>query len=299
MTLSACDTILKIAETGSLARTAEALGYTPSRISQILSAAESELGLLLFHRGRPSLVPTRECEALLPALRELHESETILSEQVGRLKHLQTGTIRIGAFTSLSCHWLPSRLKAFRALYPGIRFDLRLGHRDQIVDWARAGIIDVGLTEDPQAPELSFTLLQEDPYVAVVPEHHPLAVCESVTYDRLSGEAFIFLEPEDNRAVEEALARDGFFPTVDYRVKDDYTIMAMVESGLGVSILPRLVLNRSPYRIRALPFDPPQLRRIGFVLRKNGRLSPATQRLIAFWRQEQEDSSAPGKGDRI
>ncbi|MBR5390713.1 MAG: LysR family transcriptional regulator [Clostridia bacterium] len=297
MTLSTCDVLLKIVETGSLARTAEALGYTPSRISQILSAAESELGLLLFHRGRPTLLPTRECEALLPALRELQESETIFSEQLSRLKNLQIGTIRIGAFTSLSCHWLPARLKAFRTRYPGIRFDLRLGHRDQIVDWTRTGIIDVGLMEDPQAPELSFTLLQEDPYVVVVPEQHPLAACESVAYDRLAGEAFLFLEPEDNRAVEEALARDGFFPTVDYRVKDDYTIMAMVECGLGVSILPRLVLNRSPYRICAVPFDPPHLRRIGFVLRKNGRLSPATQRLIAFWRQEQEGSSAPEKGD--
>lgn len=297
MTLSTCDVLLKIVETGSLARTAEALGYTPSRISQILSAAESELGLLLFHRGRPTLLPTRECEALLPALRELQESETIFSEQLSRLKNLQIGTIRIGAFTSLSCHWLPARLKAFRTRYPGIRFDLRLGHRDQIVDWTRTGIIDVGLTEDPQAPELSFTLLQEDPYVVVVPEQHPLAACESVTYDRLAGEAFLFLEPEDNRAVEEALARDGFFPTVDDRVKDDYTIMAMVECGLGVSILPRLVLNRSPYRIRAVPFDPPHLRRIGFVLRKNGRLSPATQRLVAFWRQDQEGSSAPEKGD--
>lgn len=297
MTLSTCDAILKIVETGSLARTAEALGYTPSRISQILSSAEDELGLLLFHRGRPSLIPTRECEALLPALRELHESETIFSEQLNRLKNLQTGTIRIGAFTSLSCHWLPARLKAFRALYPGIRFELMLGHRDRIVEWARTGIIDVGLTEDPQTPELSFTLLQEDSFVLVVPENHPLAGRGSVTYDRLTEEAFIFLEPEDNRAVEEALVRDGFFPTVDYRVKDDYTIMAMVESGLGVSILPRLVLNRSPYHIRAVEFDPAHRRRIGFVLRKNGRLSPATQRLVAFWRQEQESSSAPGKGD--
>ena len=82
--------------------------------------------------------------------------------------------------------------------------------------------------------------------------------------------------------MEEQLHKDGFQPHVQYRVKDDYTIMALVESGLGVSILPGLVLNRTPYHISALELSPPYIRKTGNVLQDAGRVSPATERLVSF-----------------
>ena len=292
MDITICDIILKIAQLKNLTRTAEHFGYTPSWISQILKSAEEECGLTLFHRGKTGLVATRECEVLLPVLEELLRSERRLQEQLYQLKHMQTGTIRIGAFTSLSCHWLPQRLKGFNELYPNIRYELKLGDSAQIADWTRNDKIDLGLVTDPQADDLQFIQLMEDAFSVILPEDHPLAKCAVLSLDQLQQERFIFLEPEDNQAVEDWMARSGFVPHIQYRVKDDYTIMSLVESGLGISILPNLVLSRMPYRVHAAQLLPPCTRQIGIILPKNKYVSPKTRHLISFWKQEREHDAA-------
>lgn len=286
MNLPVYDIILKIAELRSLSRTAEYFSYTPSRISQILKAAEEELGVTLFHREKSGLVPTMECSVLLPSLLDLLNSEKYFQEQLNRLKKIEAGVVRIGSFTSLSCHWLPQRLKAFGRLYPQIRFELKLGDSRQIAAWTRDGVIDLGLITDPKAPDLEFIPLNEDPFAVILQEGHPLSGQGSVSYRQLQQEEFILLEPEDNDAVEEQMRQEGFQPHIRYRVKDDYTVMALVESGLGVSVLPRLVLNRSPYRICTLELFPPCVRKTGIVLRKTGHVPSATRRLVEFWMEE-------------
>ena len=283
MNLPAYEIISKIAELRSLSRTAEYFSYTPSRISQILKAAEEELGVPLFLREKSGLVPTMECTVLLPSLRELLNSEKCLQELLSRLKNIEAGVVRIGSFTSLSCHWLPQRLRAFGERYPQIKFELKLGSTSQIADWTRNGVIDLGLLTDPGAPDLAFIQLMEDEFAAIVPEGHPYARRQRAGFAELMEEDFIFLEPEDNRTVEERLRQEGFRPRVRCRVRDDYTVMALVECGLGVSILPRLVLNRTPYRIAALELSPSCSRRIGIVLPQNGHVSPATRRMVEFW----------------
>lgn len=286
MNLPAYDIILKIAELKSLSRTAEYFSYTPSRISQILKAAEEELGVPLFLREKSGLVPTPECAALLPALGELLNSEKCFREQLSRVKNVEAGTVRIGSFTSLSCHWLPQRLRVFGERYPRIQFELKLGGTREIAGWTRMGKVDLGLTTDPESPDLEFIQLMEDRFAVILPENHPLAGGRTAEAAQLAGENFLFLEQEDNSIVEEYLRREGFQPQVRYRVRDDYTVMALVECGLGVSILPELVLRRSPYRIAALELTPPCVRRTGIVLRRDGRVSPATRRLVEFWRSD-------------
>ena len=97
MNLPAYEIITKIAELKSLSRTAEYFSYTPSRISQILKAAEEELGVPLFRREKSGLIPTMECTVLLPALRELLNSEKCFQEQLSRLKNVEAGVVRIGS----------------------------------------------------------------------------------------------------------------------------------------------------------------------------------------------------------
>lgn len=288
MNLPTYDLILKIAEVGSIAQTAEYYNYSPSRISQILKATEEELGVTLFYRGKAGLSPTMECQALLPALRNLLTSEKFFREQLSQVKNVEAGTIRIGAFSSLSCHWLPTRLRAFGALHPQIQFELKLGDWRQIADWVRSGTVDLGLITDPQEPDLMFLPLIRDTFVVTLPEGHSLAKRDALEYEDLKEERFIFLEPEDNGAVEEEMRKAGVQPHIQYRVKDDYTIMALVESGLGISILPRLVLNRNPYRICTVELTPACIRETGIVLQRDGHVAPATRQLVEFWRKNEQ-----------
>ena len=158
--------LTKIAETGSLTRTAEQLNYTQARVSQILKSAETEFGLTLFVRGKRGVMPTPECRCLLPTLQELVRQELVLLDQLDQIRDLRGGTVSIGTFTSVSCHWLPQRLKAFGQLYPQIRFQLKLGDVAHIDQWLREGTVDLGLMIDPETEDLTFLPLLEDCYPA-------------------------------------------------------------------------------------------------------------------------------------
>ena len=255
--------LTKIAETGSLTRTAEQLNYTQARVSQILKSAETEFGLTLFVRGKRGVMPTPECRCLLPTLQELVRQELVLLDQLDQIRDLRGGTVSIGTFTSVSCHWLPRRLKAFGQLYPQIRFQLKLGDVAHIDQWLREGTVDLGLMIDPETEDLTFLPLLEDCYSVILPREHPLAGAEELSLEQLREECFILLEPEDNAPVEPQLRQAGV--RVGYRVKDDYTILAMVESGLGVSVLPHLLLQRTSYRVHAARLMPPVARRMGIL----------------------------------
>ena len=107
--------LTKIAETGSLTRTAEQLNYTQARVSQILKSAEKEFGLTLFVRGKRGVMPTPECRCLLPTLQELVRQELVLLDQMDQIRDLRGGTVSIGTFTSVSCHWLAPAAEGLRA----------------------------------------------------------------------------------------------------------------------------------------------------------------------------------------
>lgn len=200
-------------------------------------------------------MPTPECRCLLPTLQELVRQELVLLDQLDQIRDLRGGTVSIGTFTSVSCHWLPRRLKAFGQLYPQIRFQLKLGDVAHIDQWLREGTVDLGLMIDPETEDLTFLPLLEDCYSVILPREHPLAGAEELSLEQLREECFILLEPEDNAPVEPQLRQAGV--RVGYRVKDDYTILAMVESGLGVSVLPHLLLQRTSYRVHAARLMPP------------------------------------------
>ena len=230
--------LTKIAETGSLTRTAEQLNYTQARVSQILKSAEKEFGLTLFVRGKRGVMPTPECRCLLPTLQELVRQELVLLDQLDQIRDLREGTV------------------------------------------------DLGLMIDPGTEDLTFLPLLEDCYSVILPREHPLAGAEELSLEQLREECFILLEPEDNAPVEPQLRQAGV--QVGYRVKDDYTILAMVESGLGVSVLPHLLLQRTSYRVHAARLMPPVARRMGILLPKEGYVSLAARQFVSFLRQEAE-----------
>ena len=92
-----------------------------------------------------------------------------------------------------------------------------------------------------------------------------------------------FLRLPAHRGLETAfIERDGLSPRTRFTTWDDYAIMAMVECGLGVSILPGLILRRAPYRIAARPLEEPAYRTIGLALRSREAASLATQRFLEY-----------------
>ena len=126
--------------------------------------------------------------------------------------------------------------------------------------------------------------LARDELMAVLPEEHPLARQESVPVAALAEQPFILLDKAGNRdrEVMQVFEQAGAAPRVRFTTLDDYAVMSMVEHGLGVSILPQLVLRRIPYRIALRPLAQPAFRRIGLAMRRGEELSPAAKKFLEY-----------------
>ena len=103
------------------------------------------------------------------------------------------------------------------------------------------------------------------------------------------------LERGDNAEVAEVFRRQGLAPKVHVTLWDDYAILSMVESGLGVSILPRLILKRSPYQVAVRPLEPAAYRDIVLALRSRATASLAVRRFLEYWTPGDSQTGKPGE----
>ncbi len=281
MRTSRFEVFLKIVETKSLTRTAAFFGCTQSAVSQMVRALETDLGVTLLARNKSGVRLTAEGEYLLPSMRQIVGGERSVFEKSLELQNMNAGLIRIGIFTSLSCQWLPPYLKKFRDAYPNIGFELLQGDMLQICDWLRNGMVDIGFMTKPPEDEFYFRELLADRMNIVLPADHPLAG-KQLRLNDLANETFVLLESGYSQIVEKMFQRAGLRPKRQYTVKDDYTVMSMVESGLGVTLLPELVLQRSPYSLYVCPAEPACYRRLGVAWLKREQNSIAVNKFVSY-----------------
>ncbi len=273
---------VKTVEYGSFTKAAEILNYSQSGISRMIGDLERDWKVVLLERGKGGVKLTSDGLTLLPYARSLITEYEKLQMQVDELNGLQSGLIRIGTFSSVATHWLPNVIKEFQKDYPHIDYELLLGDYAEIEEWIAEGRVDCGFLKLPTRPDFETIFLEQDKLLAVIPEDHPLADCERFPIAALCDEPFMLLEKGENSEVSEVFRRCGLTPKVHFTTWDDYSIMSMVESGLGVGILPQLILRRTPYRILTKELDVPAYRSIALAMRSKKTASLAVKRFIEY-----------------
>ena len=198
------------------------------------------------------------------------------------LNGLQSGLIRIGTFSSVATHWLPKIIREFQRSYPGIDYEILLGDYTEIEEWIAAGRVDCGFLRLPANPDFESIFLKQDRLLAVLPEDHPFVCLEKFPIAEFCNEPFMLLEKGTKADIWGVFERAGLSPRVHFTTWDDYAIMSMVESGLGVSVLPELILRRIPYRVVLKELDVPAYRKIGFVMRDRKSASLAVKRFLEY-----------------
>lgn len=272
----------KIVELGSFSRAAEALGYTQSAMSQMITSLENELSIKLVNRFRTGTKLTLEGEELYPYVEQLVYQYRSMQEKANEIKGLETGTIRMGTIASISAHWLPGLLKEFQEQYPGVEFVIHQGDYTSIQEWIKTGAVDFGFINPRAAAGIQTRTLKEGQMLAVLPEHHPLAELDVIPLERMAQEPFILLEEGHYYEPLEAFRSISCSPNIKYTIHDDYSIMTMIEAGLGVSILAELILHRTSYRLALRPTDPPVSRTIAIGYKEQASLPMAAKRFIAL-----------------
>lgn len=272
---------IKTAECGSFTKAAELLNYSQSGISRMIGDLESEWKVSLLERNRSGVKLTSDGMRILPYARNICEEYRKLQMQIDDLNGLKSGLIRIGTFSSVATHWLPKIIKAFRNDYPDIDYELLLGDHFEIEKWINDGRVDCAFTK-PDISGADTTLLERDELLAVLPEEHPLTKYEEIPVCELCRYPFILLEKGGKTEVSAVFDNAGQSPDVRFTTWDDYAVMSMAENGLGIGILPKLILRRAPYRICTRSIAPRAYRDICFAVRDNRTVSLAVKRFSEY-----------------
>ena len=271
-----------VVECGSFTQAAIKLNYSQSAVSQAVRSLEQELGTTLVDRATHRLSLTIDGAAYLPFLQQIAAAEEGLERKKEELSQLQTSEIRLGTFTSVSRTFLPPRIKAFSAQYPGVRFTMRQGEYDEIAQWLTDGKIDLGFTNlDAQQPQ-ERRLLYEDRMVAVLPKNHALANQAEISLRELTDESFLLLDEGAFSVALRAFQAEGLTPDVRYLVYDDYTILSMVQHGLGNSLLYERVARGFEDMVAIVPLRSAPTRPVALAWKNWQTLPVAAKKFAGF-----------------
>lgn len=272
----------KIIEFGSFTKAAEALGYTQSAMSQMITSLENELSIKLLNRSRTGIKLTLEGAELYPFIERNILQYRAMQEKANEIKGLETGIIRVGTISSITCHWMPRLIKGFEELYPNVQFLFHQGDYTSIQEWIKIGAVDFGFVTPPAVTELETITVKDGEMLAVLPKNHRLADQQSIKLEDIADEPFILLEEGHYSEPLNAFHSAGIEPNIKYTIHDDYAIMTMAETGLGISILAELMLRRNNYDIVCLPLDPPIYRTLAIGFKDKNSLPIAAKYFIKY-----------------
>lgn len=277
-TLTQIVSFIAIAEEGHFGRAAQRLRMTQPPLSRQIQQLEKELQVRLFDRtGRTVRLTPAGRAFLRDARRLLHEADNA-ALSARRMTAGQAGTVRVG-FTATSAYGvLGSLLSTAHEQLPHVEVVLHeLVTRDQL-ERIVSGALDLGLVRPPARPELASRQLRCEPLLAALPATHPLVDAdEPLDLDAFHGADVVGYSPSEARYFHELLA--GIFQTVGVRpayvqhVSQVHTVLALVEVGLGMSLVPSTAAR---------------LRFEGVVLRQVALPQPNPVELHLAWRDDND-----------
>lgn len=259
--------LLAVVTHGSFTKAAEKLNYTQSAISRMIRDLEEYWNLTLLERNHTGATLTPDGMLILQHARNLFQAYENLQQRVNEIHGLQCGLIRIGTFSSVATHWLPPIIREFKRAYPDIEYELLLGDYAEIEQWIAEGRVDCGFVRIPTLQKFETQLLEKERLLVVLPEHHKLVSASRVPIRALEDNTFILLERGINAEIKELFQQNGIDVHAHFTTWDDYAIMSMIECGLGISILPELILRRVSFKVVAKELDVPAFRSIGLAVR--------------------------------
>lgn len=272
----------KIIELCGFTKAAEELGYTQSSVSQMIASLESELSIKMLTRSRHSIKLTVEGENLYPFIERTIYQYRAMLEKSNEIRGLETGIIRVGTVSSVTCHWMPLLIKGFKKKYPNVQFLFHQGDYTLIPEWIESGKIDFGFVNPAAGTSLKTTVIKDGEMLAVLPKNHRLAKNKKICLNEIAEEPYILLEEGRYSKPIAAFEAAGITPNIQYTIHDDYAIMTMLEAGLGISILAELILRRTAYENVCIPIDPPIYRTLVVAYKDRNNLPIACKHFIDY-----------------
>lgn len=276
-----CAVLLHVVGQGSLSGAADELGYTPSGISRLVASIESEVGFPLLVRSKAGVTPTPECESLIPIMTELAALGRTLDERAAALRGLESGSIRVGSAYPQLYAPLARIIAAFAQRYPGIRVDMVQANSTHLAELLSHHEADFCIMSKRAGTPRWEPLLVDD-MVAVLPQTHPLAHARAYPIERFMQESFIGVYPGEESDNSRVLAQAGVTLKPRFTVFDTHAAFALVEAGLGVTMMNAIFAKERIDTISPVPVSPHAQIEIGVGLPSTDLASPALSAFEGF-----------------
>jgi LysR family transcriptional activator of glutamate synthase operon len=282
--ISALRAFVTLVHEGRFARAAKALGLSPSALSRQIQRLEEELGTTLVVRGPNDVVPTEAGHKLLVHVERLLATLEAARSEIGSLLDTPQGVVTVGAIVSVGAYVLPSILPAFREQHRDVRVVVREGVSDDLEARLSAGELDFAiLGQRAKHPDLVMKPLWREEFVVVARRGHPLAALSGpVPLEKLFAEPLILAPGWPLVGLLSALTQGGALKLDALSSTDNLeTVRRMVESGSGISFLPRIVLEAAEWNVVPIATTlPPTFREVTLAHRGASHLTAASLALI-------------------
>jgi DNA-binding transcriptional LysR family regulator len=284
ITLKALTTFLAVAENASFRKAAEATHLSVPAVSMQVKQLEEALGVALFQRTTRRVELTVEGERLLVGSRKAMGELDAALMQIQQSADAQQGRLSFACVPTVAGTRLPGLLTAFAARHPRISVRVREMAQPDLLEAVRRREVDFGIGPQPERPgELECLPLFVDDYVALLPASHAAAGRSAITLRDLSRWPLLMLGASQfQQQLLAALRAEGLAPELNYEFTHVSTMVAMVEAGLGVGVLPGVAVPRHR-AVVAVRITRPALQRTIAIIRIRGHtLSPAAAHLVAM-----------------
>ena len=261
MTLFSYEIFDAVARQGSFNKAAQQLHLTPSAISHAIAVMEAELGFTLFNRGKNGVTMTSYGASLYPSIRAVLNSDEALQQSIARLNGLEKGKVKLGAFNSICSGLLPSILKGFMAHYPQIEVEVYQGTYDDVKEWLRTGQVDIA-------------------FLCITPMDWPEPPNGVMTPALMNGQNFVVQWDATDAEMRQFLKKYSISTERRCHVIDDQSNIAMVEAGLGISIMPRMLLRNCTAAVKIYPIEPEEDRVVGLAVQRPTAMAPAVEQMF-------------------
>jgi DNA-binding transcriptional LysR family regulator len=256
-----------VAEQKGFREASRFLHVSQPAISKTLTYLEQELGIKLFARSGRTVRLTPQGEVFYQeTLRTLKQSD-YAAEAAQRAARGEIGTLTLGFCSVATAGFLPSIIRKYKELLPGVRLLLREMNPLQQEAAFSQGEIDVGVTRPPFAKKLARELevktILREPLLVAVPASYAVT-SKKIKIESLSEEPFILFHRDGAPNVYDAILgmcqKRGFAPKVAYESDMMQTTFTLVAGGQGIAIVPMCTLNLRPEGVRFLRLQPDEYR---------------------------------------
>src|SRR2546430_2909698 len=235
-----------VAEEGSFSNAAEREHVSQPSLSQQIHKLEEELNQQLFDRLPRSVVLTEAGTALLVYARQILSGIAEGRQAVKALEHEVAEKLSVGAIPSIALYVLPRLIGSFQRSYPKVTFELFEDTTDKMAQQLEDGTLDLVIASgSDEIPNLARHSLGREPLLMLLPEKHRLARRKSIKWSELASEKVLLLHEQHSLAIPgpPLPAANHLKPELVLQGAQLVTIAAMVAAGLGVTVIPQMMLD--------------------------------------------------------